>query len=136
MMNNRFQKVLAVALMTGFLSTSISMGISEAAPAPHRMPGPGPAHHQQVRPSVHKVGPVHHAPAHQGPATHAHGPVHHAPAMHRQPAPPPRQHGPVVVRHRPTPQYYHNNHSKTMHGKDWARVAVAGGIIAAVLANS
>lgn len=133
MMNNKFQKVLAVALMTGFLTTSIGMGISEAAPIPHR--NPAPAHHQQMRPPVHKVGPVHHAPAHHGPAIHVRGPVHHTPAMHRHPAPPPRHHGPVVIHHRPAPHHHHyNNH--TMHGKDWARVAIAGGIIAAVLANS
>ena len=87
MMNKRFQKVLAAALMTGFLTTSIGMGISEAAPAPYR-PGPGPAHYQQVRPPVHKIKPAYHAPA-----------VYH----HPKPAPIPRHHGPVVVHHRPAP---------------------------------
>lgn len=88
-----------------------------------------------MRPPVHKAGPVHHAPVHHNPAIHARGPVHHAPAMHRHPTPPPKHHAPVVVRHRPDPHHHQYKESNTMHGKDWTRVAVAGGIIGAILAN-
>ena len=35
MMHKKLQKVLAVALMTSFFSTSFIMGVSEAAPARH-----------------------------------------------------------------------------------------------------
>ena len=35
MMHKKLQKILAIALMTSFFSTSFIMGVSEAAPARH-----------------------------------------------------------------------------------------------------
>jgi len=186
MMNNKFKKVLAVALMTGFLTTSIGLGISEAAPAKYR-PTSGPSHHQQMRPHVHKAGParhahvhrapgmyargpVHHAPAHRAPGMYARGPVHHAPAhrapgmytrgpvhhapayrapgmytrgpvhrvpvihRHYHPVLPSVYQGPVVIHHHPFPPHHH--HKRTMHRKDWARAAVTGAVIGAVVAGT
>jgi len=169
MMNNKFKKVLAVALMTGFLTTSIGLGISEAAPAKYR-PTSGPSHHQQMRPHVHKAGParhahvhrapgmyargpVHHAPAHRAPGMYTRGPVHHAPAYrapgmytrgpvhrvpvihrHYHPVLPSVYQGPVVIHHHPFPPHHH--HKRTMHRKDWARAAVTGAVIGAVVAGT
>ena len=49
MMHKKLQKVLAIALMTSFFSTSFVMGISEAAPA-RPSGGQKPAQTQQIRP--------------------------------------------------------------------------------------
>ena len=64
MMYKKLQKVLAVALMTSFLSTSFLVGVSEAAAASHNG-GRGPAQHQQIRPQKrsapqHKAQPMAH----------------------------------------------------------------------------
>ena len=89
MMHKKLQKVLAVALMTSFFSTSFIMGVSEAAPARHAG-GQRPAQTQQVRP-VHKSSPGHQArpvmhksnPAHHGPTVHKNIPKHQGSGMHR-----------------------------------------------------
>ena len=49
MMHKKLQKILAVALMTSFFSTSFIMGVSEAAPA-RQAGGQRPAQAQQYRP--------------------------------------------------------------------------------------
>ena len=127
MMNFKFKKVLAVALMTGFLTTSIGLGISEAASANYR-PSYGSSHHQQMRPHVHKAGPVrhssshrghgmyargpvHHAPAHRGPGIYARGPVNRTPVMHRHryPVSPSGYRGPVVIRQHKFPSHQHRD---------------------------
>lgn len=114
MMHKKLQKVLAVALMTSFFSTSFVMGVSEAAPARHAG-GQRPAQTQQVRPvqkSSHQARPAMHKsnPGHQGPAVrrsipkqqgsgmhrntpqhkaqpvmHKSGSAHHGPAVHKAP---------------------------------------------------
>ena len=60
MMHKKLQKILAIALMTSFFSTSFLMGVSEAAPARHAG-GQRPAQTQQVRP-VHKSSSGHAIP--------------------------------------------------------------------------
>lgn len=99
-MHKNLQKVLAVALMTSFFSTSFIMGVSEAAPGRH-FGGQRPAQTQQVRPVSRSAG--HQArPAvyqgtyrqqsrpmqrsrygHQGPIMHRRGSTHHGPAVHK-----------------------------------------------------
>ena len=58
MMHKKLQKVLAIALMTSFFSTSFIMGVSEAAPARHAG-GWGQAQEQRVRPTVHRQSSGH-----------------------------------------------------------------------------
>ena len=70
MMHKKLQKILAIALMTSFFSTSFLMGVSEAAPARHAG-GQRPAQTQQVRP-VHKSSSGHQA----RPAMHRSNPGH------------------------------------------------------------
>lgn len=77
MMHKKLQKVLAVALMTSFFSTSFIMGVSEAAPARHAG-GQRPAQTQQIRP-VHKSSSGHQA----RPAMHRSNPRHHGPAVRK-----------------------------------------------------
>lgn len=77
MMHKKLQKVLAVALMTSFFSTSFIMGVSEAAPARHAG-GQRPAQTQQIRP-VHKSSSGHQA----RPAMHRSNPGHHGPAVRK-----------------------------------------------------
>ena len=89
MMHKKLQKILAIALMTSFFSTSFIMGVSEAAPARHAG-GQRPAQTQQVRP-VHKSSSGHQArpamhrsnPGHQGPAVHKNIPKQQGSGMHR-----------------------------------------------------
>ena len=133
MMNFKFKKVLAVALMTGFLTTSIGLGISEAASANYR-PSHGSSHHQQMRPHVHKTGPVrhssshrghgmyargpvHHAPAHRGPGIYARGPINHTPVMHRHPVSPSGYRGPVVIRQHKFPSHQHRNRTPGIYAR-------------------
>ena len=90
MMYKKLQKVLAVALMTSFLSTSFLVGVSEAAAASHNG-GRGPAQHQQIRPQKrsapqHKAQPMAHksAPQHKAqPMMHKGGSSHHGKAVHK-----------------------------------------------------
>jgi hypothetical protein len=94
MMHKRLQKVLAIALMTSFFSTSFIMGVSEAAPARHAG-GQRPAQTQQVRP-VQKSSSGHQARQHTQQGTHRQqsrpmqkssghqGPVMHKSAPNRQ----------------------------------------------------
>ena len=77
MMHKKLQKILAIALMTSFFSTSFIMGVSEAAPARHAG-GQRPAQTQQVRP-VHKSSSGHQA----RPAMHRSNPGHHGPAVRK-----------------------------------------------------
>ena len=77
MMHKKLQKILAIALMTSFFSTSFLMGVSEAAPARHAG-GQRPAQTQQVRP-VHKSSSGHQA----RPAMHRSNPGHHGPAVRK-----------------------------------------------------
>ena len=78
MMHKKLQKILAIALMTSFFSTSFLMGVSEAAPARHAG-GQRPAQTQQVRP-VHKSSSGHQA----RPAMHRSNPGHQGPAVHKK----------------------------------------------------
>ena len=77
MMRKKLQKILAIALMTSFFSTSFLMGVSEAAPARHAG-GQRPPQTQQVRP-VHKSSSGHQA----RPAMHRSNPGHHGPAVRK-----------------------------------------------------
>ena len=77
MMHKKLQKILAIALMTSFFSTSFLMGVSEAAPARHAG-GQRPPQTQQVRP-VHKSSSGHQA----RPAMHRSNPGHHGPAVRK-----------------------------------------------------
>ena len=77
MMRKKLQKILAIALMTSFFSTSFLMGVSEAAPARHAG-GQCPPQTQQVRP-VHKSSSGHQA----RPAMHRSNPGHHGPAVRK-----------------------------------------------------
>ena len=141
MMYKKLQKVLAVALMTSFLSSSFVVGVSEAAAASHNA-GRGPAQ-QQVRPtqksapqqkaqpSMQKSAPQHktqpsmqkNAPQHKTqPMAHKNGPVHGGPVVvQQQPAPPPQ---------------HHSSGYRSMHSGDWLGALIVGGIIGAVIANS
>ena len=65
MMHKKLQKVLAIALMTSFFSTSFIMGVSEAAPA-RQGGGQRPAQSQQVRPVPKSNGQQARPSAHQG----------------------------------------------------------------------
>ena len=56
--SKKLQKILAVTLMTSFLSTSFVMGVSEAAAA-RPSGGRPPAQSQQIRPETRK-GPSGH----------------------------------------------------------------------------
>ena len=130
-MQKKLQKILAVALMTSFLSTSFVMGVSEAAPARPGNGGKSPAQQQQIRPvkksssgnhgvSAHKTGPVHqvkpathkNTPLHKTQPAHKPGSVHKAQPLHKNgPAhngpeihkSGPVHHGPVIHRHHPAP---------------------------------
>ena len=114
MMRKKLQKVLAIALMTSFFSTSFVMGVSEAAPA-RQAGGQRPAQSQQVRPmqksTGHHARPTHqgaprqqsrpmqrNTPNHQGPAMHRNTPGHQGPVMHKNS---PRQQGPAVHKNGP-----------------------------------
>ena len=77
MMHKKLQKLLAIALMTSFFSTSFLMGVSEAAPARHAG-GQRPPQTQQVRP-VHKSSSGHQA----RPTMHRSNPGHHGPAVRK-----------------------------------------------------
>ena len=68
MMHKKLQKVLAIALMTSFFSTSFIMGVSEAAPVRHGG-GWGHAQEQRVRPAVYRQ-----SPSRQGYGTYKTGP--------------------------------------------------------------
>ena len=114
MMQKKLQKVLAIALMTSFFSTSFVMGVSEAAPA-RQAGGQRPAQSQQVRPMQKSTGqharpthqgaprqqsrPMHrNTPNHQGPTMHRNTPGHQGPVMHKNS---PRQQGPAMHKNGP-----------------------------------
>ena len=157
MMHKKLQKILAIALMTSFFSTSFLMGVSEAAPARHAG-GQRPAQTQQVRP-VHKSSSGHQArpamhrsnPGHHGPAVRKNIPKQQGSGMHRSTQhhkAQPMMHrggtihhrGPVVVqRHHPAPpppHHHHHNDHRSMHTGDWIGALVVGGIIGAIIANN
>ncbi len=118
MMHKKLQKVLAIALMTSFFSTSFVMGVSEAAPA-RQGGGQRPAQSQQVRPvpksngqqarpSAHQGAPrqqsrpmQRNTPNRQGPVMHKNSPRQHGPAMQRNT---PGHQGPVVHKNTPRQQ--------------------------------
>ena len=85
--SKKLQKILAVTLMTSFLSTSFVMGVSEAAAVRHNGGGRPPAQSQQIRPETRK-GPSGHqmkAPMQrQSPGHQARPAVHKAPAQRMQ----------------------------------------------------
>lgn len=117
MMHKKLQKVLAVALMTSFFSTSFIMGVSEAAAARHAG-GQRPAQTQQIRPvpksTGHQARPASHQGTHRqqgrpmqrsnsghhGQAMQRNNPGHQGPAVHRSI---PKQQGSGM--HRSTPQH-------------------------------
>ena len=86
--SKKLQKILAVTLMTSFLSTSFVMGVSEAAAVRHNGGGSPPAQSRQIRPETRK-GPSGHqmkAPMQrQSPGHQARPAVHKAPAQRMQP---------------------------------------------------
>ena len=86
-MKQRLQKVLAVALMTSFLSTSFVMGVSEAAAAAPRGGGKSPSQSQQIRPAVQKSGGNHAKPAVHKDSSRHQGPSIHKSSQHRQAKP-------------------------------------------------
>lgn len=122
MLHKKLQKVLAIALMTSFFTTSFVMGVSEAAPARH-YGGYGQAQ-QQVRPAVqrsshgshrystHRNGPSHHAGApgykrSQAPRTHSmqkSGPYRQGPGSIQRRSPVMQHRGPVMQRREPIMQ--------------------------------
>ncbi|MBR0294074.1 MAG: hypothetical protein IJQ91_06665 [Acidaminococcaceae bacterium] len=89
--SKKLQKILAVTLMTSFLSTSFVMGVSEAAAA-RPSGGRPPAQSQQIRPETRK-GPSGHqmkAPMqrqssghHARPAVHKSAPAQRMQSMHK-----------------------------------------------------
>ena len=98
MMYKKLQKILAVTLMTSFLSTSMALGISEAAPARHDS-GRGPAQQQQIRPeqkgkapqakpAMQKGSSGHAQPAMQrtNPGSHAKPPTQQSGSQQKAPA--------------------------------------------------
>ena len=113
MMHKKLQKILAIALMTSFFSTSFLMGVSEAAPARHAG-GQRPPQTQQVRP-VHKSSSGHQArpamhrsnPGHQGPAVHKNIPKQQGSGMHRST----QHHKAQPVMHKSSPAH----HGPTVH---------------------
>ena len=90
--SKKLQKILAVTLMTSFLSTSFVMGVSEAAAARPNGGGRPPAQSQQIRPETRK-GPSGHqmkAPMqrqssghHVRPAVHKSAPAQRMQSMHK-----------------------------------------------------
>ena len=89
-MQKRLQKILAVALMTSFLSTSFVMGVSEAASVRHNNGGKTPAQHQQIRPVKKSASGTHGVSAHKSgsahkvkPATHKNTPLHKTQSIHK-----------------------------------------------------
>ena len=100
MMYKKLQKVLAVALMTSFFSTSFIMGVSEAAPA-RQAGGQRPAQNQQIRPQQRSSSgqqarppmqqgtprqqshPMQRNTGHQGQGIHKNTPGHQGPVMHK-----------------------------------------------------
>jgi len=132
MMHKKLQKILAIALMTSFFSTSFLMGVSEAAPARHAG-GQRPPQTQQVRPvhkssSGHQARPVMHRsnPGHHGPAVRKNIPKQQGSGMHRSTqhhkAQPvmhksgPAHHGPAVHKNIPK-QQGSGMHRSTQHHK-------------------
>ena len=90
--SKKLQKILALTLMTSFLSTSFLMGVSEAASARHNGGGRPPAHSRQIQretqrgPSVHQMkAPMQkHSSGHQArPAVHKSAPAHQGYGMHK-----------------------------------------------------
>ena len=90
--SKKLQKILALTLMTSFLSTSFLMGVSEAASARHNGGGRPPAHARQIQretqrgPSVHQMkAPMQkHSSGHQArPAVHKSAPAHQGYGMHK-----------------------------------------------------
>ena len=156
--SKKLQKILAVTLMTSFLSTSFVMGVSEAAAARPNGGGRPPAQSQQIRretqkgPSGHqmkvpmqKQGSGHQArpaihksaPAQRMQSMHKGGPGHKAqPMMHKGGSI--RHSGPVIQRHHPAPPPRHHHHGghRSMHSGDWIGALVVGGIIGAIIANN
>ena len=90
--SKKLQKILAVTLMTSFLSTSFVMGVSEAAAARPNGGGRPPAQSQQIRRETQK-GPSGHqmkAPMqrqssghHVRPAVHKSAPAQRMQSMHK-----------------------------------------------------
>ena len=90
--SKKLQKILAVTLMTSFLSTSFVMGVSEAAAARPNGGGRPPAQSQQIQPETRK-GPSGHqmkAPMqrqssghHVRPAVHKSAPAQRMQSMHK-----------------------------------------------------
>lgn len=119
MMHKKLQKILAIALMTSFFSTSFLMGVSEAAPARHAG-GQRPAQTQQVRP-VHKSSSGHQArpamhrsnPGHQGPAVHKNIPKQQGSGMHRST----QHHKAQPVMHKSGPAHHGSAIHKAPHHK-------------------
>ena len=138
-MHKRLQKILAVALMTGVLSTSFVMGVSEAASV--RQVKPAAQKNTQLHKtqsthkpgSAHKVQPLHkNGSNHNGPVMHKSGSVHHGPVIHRQqPAPPPPPPPPPPPKH-----HHHHDDKRSMHTEDWIGALVLGGVIGAVITNN
>ena len=132
MLRKKLQKILAIALMTSFFSTSFLMGVSEAAPARHAG-GQRPPQTQLVRPvhkssSGHQTRPAMHRsnPGHQGPAVRKNIPKQQGSGMHRSTqhhkAQPmmhksgPAHHGPAV--HKNIPKHQGSGmHRSTPHHK-------------------
>ena len=163
--SKKLQKILAVTLMTSFLSTSFVMGVSEAAAARPNGGGRPPAQSQQIRPETRK-GPSGHqmkAPMqrqssghHVRPAVHKSAPAQRMQSMHKG-APnhkaQPMAHkggsirhggsvvhrgGPVIQQHHPAPppRHHHHDDHRSMHSGDWIGALVIGGIIGAIIANN
>ena len=90
--SKKLQKILAVTLMTSFLSTSFVMGVSEAAAARPNGGGRPPAQSQQIRPETRK-GPSGHqmktpmqrqsSGHHVRPAVHKSAPAQRMQSMHK-----------------------------------------------------
>ena len=84
MMHKKLQKVLAVALMTSFFSTSFIMGVSEAAPARHAG-GQRPAQTQQIRPEHRSTSQQARPTSHQGAPKHQSRPMQRSSSGHQGP---------------------------------------------------
>ena len=85
--SKKLQKILAVTLMTSFLSTSFVMGVSEAASAHHNGGGRPPAQSQQIRREAPRSTSGHQMKApmqRQSPGHQARPAVHKAPAQRMQ----------------------------------------------------
>ena len=161
--SKKLQKILAVTLMTSFLSTSFVMGVSEAASAHHNGGGRPPVQSQQIRRETprstyghqmkapmqrqspgHQARPaVHKAPAQRMQPMHKAGPGHKAqPMMHRggsirHGGPVIHRGGPVIQHHpAPPPPHHHHGDHRSMHSGDWLGALVVGGIIGAIIANN